>query len=140
MDINDNTFEVEVINSNEIDPKDFAGCIVPEFEQMEVPMCDVPGLDMIVEQAKDKDITDLKTTLEQGNPSQAIKRRYIIEHNKVYFLSDPDDNPTLRLFVPGHLRQAVVKQYHDDNGHMGVQKTYDSIGRPNIFGQTSSKT
>lgn len=52
-------------------------------------------------------------------------------------MSDPDDNPTLRLFVPGHLRQAVVKQYHDDNGHMGVQKTYDSIRRkyfwPNLF-------
>ena len=137
LEINDNTFEVGVINSNEIDPKDFAGCIVPEFEQMEVPKCDLPGLDMIVEQAKDKDITDLKTTLEQGNPSQAIKRRYIIEHNIVYFLSDPDDNPTLRLFVPGHLRQAVVKQYHDDNGHIGVQKTYDSIRRkyfwPNLF-------
>ena len=132
LDISDNTFEVGIINSNEIGPKDFAGCIIPEIEQIEVPKCDLPGLNMIVEQAKDKDITDLKTTLEQGNPSQAVKRRYIIEQNIVYFLSDPDYNPTLRLFVPGHLLQTVVKQYHDVNGHMGVQKSYDSI-RPKCF-------
>ena len=53
------------------------------------------------------------------------------------FLSNPDDNPTLRLFIPGHLRHLVVAQYHDDNGHMGVQKTYDAIRQkyfwPNLF-------
>ena len=59
LDNNDNTFEVGVINSNEIDPKDFAGCTVPELEQMEVLKCDLPGLNMTVEQAKDKNITDL---------------------------------------------------------------------------------
>ena len=35
------------------------------------------------------------------------------------------------------LRAVVIKQYHDDNGHMGVQKTFDCIRQkyfwPNLF-------
>ena len=52
-------------------------------------------------------------------------------------MSHPDDNLTLRLYVTNHLHKAVVKQYHDDNGHMGVQKTLIGISQkyywPNLF-------
>ena len=48
-----------------------------------------------------------------------------------------NDYSCLRLFIPKHLRVFVVKQYHDQNGHMGVQKTLDSIRQkyywPNLF-------
>ena len=92
---------------------------------------------MTVEQAKDKEIVDIKICLETGAPSVAIKPRYIIEDNVVYYVSHPDDNHTLRLYVPHHLHEAVVKQYHDDNGHMGVQKTFTGICQkyywPNFF-------
>ena len=137
LDINDNTFEVGMINSNEMDPKEFASCQVPEKEPLGVPECELPGLNMVQEQSKDSEILELKTVLAHGDPSKAIKRRYLIENDIVYFLSDPDDNPTLRLYIPVQLRQLVVKQYHDDNGHMGVQKTYDAIRQkyywPNLF-------
>ena len=47
----------------------------------------------------------------------------------------------MRLFVPRHLKTYVVKQYHDQNGHMGVQKTFDSIRQkyywPNLFKETN---
>ena len=89
---------------------------------------------MVQEQSKDSEILELKTVLAHGDPSRAIKRRYLIENDTVYFLSGPDDNPTLRLYIPEQLRQLVVKQYHDDKGHMDVQKTYDAI-RQNIIGQ-----
>ena len=92
---------------------------------------------MTVEQAKDKEIVDIKICLETGAPSVAIKCRYIIEDNFVYYVSHPDDNPTLRLYVPHHLHKAVVKQYHDNNGHMGVQKVFTGICQkyywPNLF-------
>ena len=94
-------------------------------------------VDMTVEQAKDKEIVDIKICLVTGEPSAAMKRRYIIENDVVYYLSHPDDSPTLRLYVPHHLHEAVVKQYHDDNGHMGVQKTFTGISQkyywPNLF-------
>ena len=137
VDINDNTFEVDVINSNEIDPKQFASYEVADNPEKEAPTWDLTDVDMTVEQAKDKDIVDIKICLETGAPSPAIKRRYIIENDVVYYLSHPDDNPTLRLYVPHHLHEAVVKQYHDDNGHMGVQKTFTGISQkyywPNLF-------
>ena len=95
------------------------------------------GLDMSHEQAKDSEILELKTILKNGDPTQTVKRRYVIENDVLYYLSDPNENPTLRLFVPEHHRQMVVRQYHDDNGHMGVQKTYESIRQkyfwPNLF-------
>ena len=41
------------------------------------------------------------------------------------------------LYVPEHLRERVVKQYHDDNGHMGIDKTFDAIHQkyywPNLY-------
>ena len=137
LDINDNTFEVGAINSNELDPKQFATCKVPEEEKPAIPIVDLMGLDLAAEQVKDSEILELKMILKHGEPTQAVKRRYIVENDILYYLSDPNDNPTLRLFVPQHLRQMVVTQYHDDNGHMGVQKTYDSIRQkyfwPNLF-------
>ena len=137
LDLNENTFEVGAINSNEIDPKEFANCRIPEKNNLEVPDTELTGLDMVTEQAKDNEILKLKTTLKHGEPSTAVKRRYVLENEILYYLSDPNDNPTLRLYVPEHLRAMVVKQYHDDNGHMGVQKTYDSIRQkyfwPNLF-------
>ena len=137
VDINDNTFEVDVINSNEIDPKQFASYEVADYPEKEAPTWDLTDVDMAVEQAKDKEIVDIKICLETGAPSPAIKSRYIIENDVVYYLSHPDDNPTLRLYVPHHLHEAVVKQYHDDNGHMGVQKTFTGISQkyywPNLF-------
>ena len=136
-DINDNTFEVGAINSNQFNPKHFAGCNLPAKEGVDVPDSDFKELDMALEQSKDKNIIELKTLLEQGEPSKAVKRRYILENGLLYYLSNPDDNPTLRLFIPGHFRHLVVAQYHDDNGHMGVQKTYDAIRQkylwPNLF-------
>ena len=137
LDMNDNAFEVGAINSNEFNPKHFAGRAVSENAKPEIPESDLIHVDMTVEQAKDEEIMGLKKILEHGEPSKAIKRRYLVDNDILYYLSDPDDNPTLRLFVPKHLRQMVVSQYHDDNGHMGVQKTYDAIRQkyfwPNLF-------
>ncbi|MEW8548330.1 MAG: DDE-type integrase/transposase/recombinase, partial [Candidatus Thiodiazotropha sp.] len=137
LDINDNTYEIGVINSHEIDPKTLASCKIPEKESFAVPDTEFTDIDMVSEQTKDREILELKTILKHGEPSKAISRRYIIENDLLYYLSDPNDNPTLRLFVPEQLRHMVIKQYHDDNGHMGVQKTYDSIRQkyfwPNLF-------
>ena len=55
----------------------------------------------------------------------------------MYYLTNPDGDTVLRLYVPKHLRALVVEQYHDDDGHIGVQKTFDCITQeylwPNLF-------
>ena len=50
-DINDKTFEVDVINSNEIDPKQFASYEVADNLVKEAPTWDLTDVDMTVEQA-----------------------------------------------------------------------------------------
>ena len=137
LDVNDNTFQVDVINSNEFEPKKFASCDVPFDDSLVKPDDCLPGLDMISEQNKDDELLELKTILVHGEPSKEVQHRYLVVDNVVYYLTDPDCDTVLRLYVPKHLRALVVKQYHDDNGHMGVQKTFDCIRQkyfwPNLF-------
>ena len=137
LDVNDNTFEVNVLNSNEFEPKEFAKCDVPIDDPLEKPEDCFPELDMMKEQAKDDELLELKTILVHGDPGKEIQRKHIIIDNILYYLSDPDNDPILRLYVPKHLRNIVVKQYHDDNGHMGVQKSFDGIRQkyywPNLY-------
>ena len=47
----------------------------------------------------------------------------------LYYLSDPDGTPVLRLIVLEQLRMQVIGQYRDDNGHLGIDKIYDAIRR-----------
>ena len=56
---------------------------------------DMTDIDMTVEKAKDKEIVEIKS-LETCAPSTAIKHRYIIEKDVVYYLLHPEDNPYLR--------------------------------------------
>ena len=37
----------------------------------------------------------------------------------VYYLTDPDDDTVLRLYVPKHLRALIIKQYHCDDWPIG---------------------
>ena len=71
-DINDNTFEEGTKNSNQFNSKDFAGCNMPAKGSVEVPHSNFKELDMPLEQGKDKNIIELKTQLEQGEPSMAM--------------------------------------------------------------------
>ena len=96
------------INSNELNPKDFASCPENANQPVEIPECEL-SLNMAVEQDKDEEIFSLKTVLKQGRPSKAMKASYLVENYIIYYLSDPHDNPTLRLFMPEHLRQIIVK-------------------------------
>ena len=92
---------------------------------------------MISKQTKDDELLELKTILVHGEPSKEVQRRNLVVDNAVYYLMDPDGDTVLSLHVPKHLRALVVKQYHDYNGHMGVQKTFDWIRQkyfwPNLF-------
>ena len=137
LDVNDNTFEVNVIDSNQFEPKEFASCEIPFEDSLVKPDECLPGLDMVNEQNKDDEIVEFKTILVHGEPSKEVQRRYLVIDEVLYYLTDPDDDTVLRLYVPKHLRAVVIRQHHDDNGHMGVQKTFDCIRQkyfwPNLF-------
>ena len=140
LDVNDNLYEVHVIDSNQFDPKTFAKCELPNDESFE--KCDLSdfktiGFDMSVEQNRDDDISEIKSMILNGQESKDVQKHYLLVDGLVYYLSNVDDDPCLRLFITKHLRSFVLKQYHDENGHMGIQKTFDSIRQkyywPNLF-------
>ena len=140
LDVNDNLYEIDVIDSNEFDPSTFARCDLQYDESLEKCDCldfQKGGLDMKVEQIKDDNISSIRSMILSGEESKDVQKHYLLVDNLVYYLSNVDDDPCMRLFVPRHLKTYVVKQYHDQNGHMGVQKTFDSIRQkyywPNLF-------
>ncbi|GFO46508.1 RNA-directed DNA polymerase (reverse transcriptase) domain containing protein [Plakobranchus ocellatus] len=90
---------------------------------------------MKTEQGKDSDIQVILEKLKHEEAKTDPK--FVIHEEVLYYLSNPDDDPLLRLYVPSHLKTLLVKQYHDANGHFGVDKTYHSLRRkyywPNMF-------
>ena len=47
----------------------------------------------------------------------------------VYYLSDRDEEVLPRLYIPKLIREDLLKQIHDDMGHMDVDKAYEFIDR-----------
>jgi hypothetical protein len=137
IDVNRNTYEIGIVNSNQLEPKVFARCDLPQQDNCKVPKSTAICLNMTEEQNKDSDIVELKTMLRHSNPSKHQHRRHIILNDILYYISNPDDDPFLRIYVPNHLKSLVTTQYHDQLGHMGVQKTFENIKKwyywPNLY-------
>ena len=82
---------------------------------------------MVIEQSKDKELVQLKDRLQSEKMSSSVASKYIILDNILYYLSKSDSDPIIRLYIPSHLKQLVIEQYHDKNGHISIEKMYDSI-------------
>ena len=87
----------------------------------------IQGFDTKTEQSKDGRVLEIKKLLEQGNAPRSVDHKFVILDEILYYISNENDTPALRTYIPNHLRNVVIKQYHDENGHMGIDKTYDSI-------------
>ena len=78
------------------------------------------------EYQEDEEIKALKSW---GKASKAVLEKYMVQDGLVYYLSNRDEAVQLRLYIPKLIREDLLKQIHDDMGHMGVDKTYELIGR-----------
>ena len=136
--ITDRTFEVNLINNSDINPKRFAQYDHQyEDKQCNKEELDIPGFDLVMEQSKDKELVQLKDRLQSEKMSSSVASKYIILDNILYYLSKSGLDPIIRMYIPSHLKQLVIEHYHEKNGHMGIAKTYDSIkGKyywPNVY-------
>lgn len=114
--------EIGVINSNRI-----AGAknqkVPSETREPEIDELDLPDIEM--EQQQDPELSKLREALVDPLTSQAVKKRYTIVENILYYLGrDDEDQPTLRLMVPMKHREAVLIQYHEQAGHYGIGLVY----------------
>ena len=78
---------------------------------------------MVIEQSKDKELVQLKDRLQSEKMSSSVASKYVILDNILYYLSKSDSDPVIGLYIPSNLKQLVIEQYHDKNGHMGIKKT-----------------
>lgn len=82
---------------------------------------------MFKEQENDLEIRALRLKIKQGRAEKSVLKRHMLIDDVLYFLSNPEHNPTVRLYVPKHYRLTVLRSYHDDHGHFGLDKTFNAI-------------
>ena len=130
LDVDDRALEIGVINSNEFNPSKFASSHVDPPGDIKKPEVDLPEeINMKEEQDKDEGIKQLRVRMKKGTATKAEQTHYFeTADGLLYYLSQPDSgDPMLRLYIPQEMESIVIKQYHDQLGHMGLDKTYDSI-------------
>jgi transposase InsO family protein len=128
-EIDDRTFEISTINSNRFDPKSFASCRIELPDEISKADITLTGdFDMRQEQEGDENIVKLKNRLQKGTATKFEQNHYFETDGLTYFLSQADsEEPRLRLYIPQRLETVTVNQYHDQLGHMALDKTYDSL-------------
>lgn len=139
-DVHDNTLEINFINSNAINPREHTNLDIGEPDIPYKPKIELQEngeLNIAEEQAKDPEIAFLVRQLQQGRATKSTGSKHLLIDDVLYYLTNADNDPVLRLFVPMHYRSGVIKQYHDDNGHLGIDKTFDAIRQkyywPNLY-------
>ena len=111
-----------MINSSNLRTKDFAQFSAPlGDDQPSREELTVPHHVMVIEQAKDKVLLNLKEEIQSGKASSSVLSKHIIL-DILYYLSKPDTDPIIRLYLPRHIIKPVIMEYHDNNGHMGTDK------------------
>ena len=145
LDVDDRSLEIGAINSNEINPRDFASSHVDPPGDVIKPDIDLSDhFNMVEEQQKDEEIGKLKNRMNKGTATKAEQTHYFeTEDGLLYYLSQPDsEDPRLRLYIPQEMENIVIKQYHDQLGHMALDKTYGSMRLkyffPNMYRKLNS--
>lgn len=107
LDIEVRTYAVAVINSNEFEPQDFASYSLEENSITNEVKPQTQGVNINLEQDLNKYIKKLKHRIKTGSVSVKERNKYVLLEDILYYLSNPDDEPTVRLHVPNHLRTTV---------------------------------
>ena len=125
-DVSNNTLEIGAMDSNQFYPESFASYNLKEKDHEDHEK-ECLGYNMVLEQGRDTEIAKIKKLLSQNDAPNSVAKHHLVLQERVYYISSPDDQPTLRLFVPQNIRDEVLLQFHDCNGHMGMDKTFDTM-------------
>ena len=102
-----------------------------EEDDPEEDSCESIDLELFkIEATNDEEYGKLKISLMEGNLPPSKLRRFLIEDDKVYYVTGEEEIPTLRLYVPeGKVRASQLKMTHDGLGQVGIDKTYSIMIR-----------
>ena len=87
----------------------------------------MPDIDMVQGQAYGEAIVEIMRFLKKESVPHSIEKRHIVIDDILYYISNVDGDPSLRLYIPENLRGSVITQYQDHNGLMGTDKTFETI-------------
>ena len=122
---NDHALEVGYINTNRVGIKTFDSAELPPEKPLVKPVLE--NFSMLQEQQNDEELMAIKRQIESNKAPKTLYTRYMIIDDLLYYISNADEEPQLRLCIPGNLQDYVLSQHHDELGHMGIDKVYDRI-------------
>ena len=64
-----------------------------------------------------------------GKVTEACASRYLLQDDRLYYISNKDEEARPRLYVLHALQNKILEQCHDAIGHGGIDKTYELICR-----------
>ena len=79
--------------------------VIPQPIEYESPVL----LDIIREQDVDKDNLELKNRIKKDMSIKLKQKKNIIIDDVVYYLSQPDDKPVMRLYILPHQKDVSVR-------------------------------
>lgn len=95
--------------------------IVPRFEEY-VNAIDPFQSWLGVAQSRDSETQALIERVQSGDLDA---NRYLLKNNLLFYKALPTDKP--KLFIPKGSRLSILKLFHDENCHVGFEKTYHKI-------------
>ena len=121
-----------------IEPSQFVSNPTGEQAKLNMtrPKLDIPDINMTEEQAKDDFLQSVRSQLSNNSDPPKSVSKYLLLDDVLYYVSEDEvlDEFYLRLCIPSHMCDIVLKQYHDLLGHMGTDRCYSSMNK-NISGK-----
>jgi hypothetical protein len=114
LDINDNNYEINVIDSSALKPRTHIDKNMVVDDMPDKTDFQFQDINMNIEQENDLTLQELKNQILRDKAPAAIKNKHILIENALYYISDVNGDPMVRLYIPSHIRQTVVEQYHDN--------------------------
>ena len=102
---------------------------IREVDISEVQKSIMQSLDILKLQKADSYCQQLFKSI-QNETSEQNMQNFVIMDDLVYHVSAPvrlDPEPHLQVVIPSCLTPTILKMYHDESGHLGIDKTYDKI-------------
>ncbi|CAC5415434.1 unnamed protein product [Mytilus coruscus] len=121
IDISNKAYEINTINSNEIDPKKFASCSYKETDTLTLKDFVVSGYDMKYEQSLDKELALIISQMKNGKASKSVESQ-----------ADKDKQLRKTTYVvpPESSDKESENETDSENSSMeGVEQTRDKLIR-----------
>ena len=140
--ISDRALNVASINTNQMDVQEYLDQEVNVEEEKQEKIT-LEGFNLAEEQPKDQELLKIKEKLEQGTADKTTYAKFTTIEDVLYYISQVDEEPNLRVYIPSHLQQQVIAEYHE-LGHFGVDKVFQAIKEkyywPNLYKQIQKYT